>query len=212
MADKRNWLHRLKTKLMPDDKKNQKVRYFLILLLVGIMFMLLNDFLLKDQKEEDAAIASKQIVEQQEEVETFREKTNKKWTIQDYEEKFENQLKTALEDMTGVGEVTVLVNVEATERKVYESNAVLKNQITSETDKQGGKRTVEDQSKDEQLVIVRDGDKEIPIISETRKPDIKGVLIVAKGADNIQVKKWIIEAVTRALDVPSHKVSVVPKK
>lgn len=211
MADKRNWLHQLKTKLMPNNKKNQKVRYFLILLLVGIMFMLLNDFLLKDQKEEDAAIVSNQIVEQ-EEIETFREKTDKKWTIQDYEEKFENQLKTALEDITGVGEVTVLVNVEATERKVYESNAVLKNQITSETDKQGGKRTVEDQSKDDQLVIVRDGDKEIPIISETRKPDIKGVLIVAKGAEDIQVKKWIIEAVTRALDVPSHKVSVVPKK
>lgn len=211
MADKRNWLHQLKTKLMPNNKKNQKVRYFLILLLVGIMFMLLNDFLLKDQKEEDTAIVSKQIVEQ-EEIETFREKTDKKWTIQDYEEKFENQLKTALEDITGVGEVTVLVNVEATERKVYESNAVLKNQITSETDKQGGKRTVEDQSKDDQLVIVRDGDKEIPIISETRKPDIKGVLIVAKGAEDIQVKKWIIEAVTRALDVPSHKVSVVPKK
>lgn len=196
---------------MPDNKKNQKVRYFLILLLVGIMFMLLSDFLLKDQKEEDAAIVSNQIVEQ-EEIETFREKTDKKWTIQDYEEKFENQLKTALEDISGVGEVTVLVNVEATERKVYESNAVLKNQITSETDKQGGKRTVEDQSKDDQLVIVRDGDKEIPIISETRKPDIKGVLIVAKGAEDIQVKKWIIEAVTRALDVPSHKVSVVPKK
>ncbi|MDQ0175140.1 stage III sporulation protein AG [Bacillus chungangensis] len=211
MADKRNWLHQLKTKLMPNNKKNQKVRYFLILLLVGIMFMLLNDFLLKDQKEEDTAIVSKQIVEQ-EEIETFREKTDKKWTIQDYEEKFENQLKTALEDITGVGEVTVLVNVEATERKVYESNAVLKNQITSETDKQGGKRTVEDQSKDDQLVIVRDGDKEIPIISETRKPDIKGVLIVAKGAEDIQVKKWIIEAVTRVLDVPSHKVSVVPKK
>lgn len=211
MADKRNWLHQLKKKLMPDNKKNQKVRYFLILLLVGIMFMLLSDFLLKDQKEEDAAIVSNQIVEQ-EEIETFREKTDKKWTIQDYEEKFENQLKTALEDISGVGEVTVLVNVEATERKVYESNAVLKNQITSETDKQGGKRTVEDQSKDDQLVIVRDGDKEIPIISETRKPDIKGVLIVAKGAEDIQVKKWIIEAVTRALDVPSHKVSVVPKK
>ena len=32
-----------------------------------------------------------------------------------------------------------------------------------------------------------------------RKPEIKGVLVVAGGAENMQVKKWIIEAVTRAL-------------
>ena len=54
--------------------------------------------------------------------------------------------------------------------------------------------------------------KEGPIISETKKPSVRGVLVVAKGAENIQIKKWIIEAVTRSLDVPSHRVSVMPKK
>jgi stage III sporulation protein AG len=38
------------------------------------------------------------------------------------------------------------------------------------------------------------------------------VLVVAKGADNIEVKKSIIEAVTRALDIPSHRVAVLAKK
>jgi len=37
-------------------------------------------------------------------------------------------------------------------------------------------------------------------------------LIVAKGADNIRIKKEIIDAVTRALDVPSHRVAVMAKK
>jgi stage III sporulation protein AG len=38
------------------------------------------------------------------------------------------------------------------------------------------------------------------------------VLIVAKGADDVRVKKEIIEAVTRVLDVPSHRVAVSAKK
>jgi stage III sporulation protein AG len=37
-------------------------------------------------------------------------------------------------------------------------------------------------------------------------------LVVAKGADNLQIKKWIVEAVTRVLNVPSYRVAVLPKK
>ena len=54
--------------------------------------------------------------------------------------------------------------------------------------------------------------KKFRLFLQTKKPEIRGVLVVAKGAENIQVKKWIIEAVTRALDVPSHRVAVMPKK
>lgn len=85
-------------------------------------------------------------------------------------------------------------------------------QSTDETDREGGKRKVEDISTDEKLVIVRSGDQEKPVVVKTEKPKIRGILVVAKGADNIEVKKWIIEAVTRSLDVPSHRVAVLPKK
>jgi len=129
-----------------------------------------------------------------------------------FEEQYENQLKEALEEIVGVYSVTVVINVQATEKKVYEKNSILKNQTTHEEDEKGGKRQIEDQSKEDQLVIIRDGEKDIPLVSETRKPEIKGVLVVAGGAENVQVKKWIIEAVTRVLDVPSHKVAVMPKK
>ena len=109
-------------------------------------------------------------------------------------------------------DVTVVVNLEATEEKVYEKNNVTQKQITDETDREGGKRTVEDSSKDEQIVIIRDGEKEVPIVQQTKKPSVRGVLVVAQGADNITVKKWIVEAVTKVLDIPSHRVAVMPKK
>ena len=124
----------------------------------------------------------------------------------------QNEMKEALEMIAGVEDVKVVIYVDATEKKEFERNKVTQKQVTEETDQEGGKRVVEDTSVDEQLVIIKDGDKEGPIVSQTIKPKVSGVLVVAKGAENIQVKKWIIEAVTRALDVPSHRVSVMPKK
>lgn len=59
------------------------------------------------------------------------------------------------------------IYVDASE-KVYERNKVTQKQVTEETDQEGGKRTVEDTSVDEQLVLVKSGEKEGPIISETK--------------------------------------------
>ena len=117
--------------------------------------------------------------------------------IEAYEQAYENQLKEALDAIVGVSDVTVVVNVDSTEKRVLEKNSKSQNQVTEETDREGGRRKVEDHSNDDQLVIIQDGEKEVPIVIETKKPAIRGVLVVAKGADNIQVKKWIIEAVTR---------------
>jgi len=148
-----------------------------------------------------------------EDVPAFGQKSTKQNDIiKTYEDAYENQLKEALEGIQGVGDVTVVVNVDATEKQVLEKNSKTQTQTTDETDREGGKRNVEDSSKEDSLVIIREGENEVPIVVETKKPEIRGVLIVAKGADNIQVKKWIVEAVTRALDVPSHRVAVMPKK
>lgn len=133
-------------------------------------------------------------------------------TTRDYEVYLQNEMKEALEMIAGVDDVKVVIYVDATEKKEFERNKVTQKQVTEEADQEGGKRVVEDTSVDEQLVIIKDGDKEGPIVTQTVKPKVNGVLVVAKGADNIQVKKWIVEAVTRALDVPSHRVSVMPKK
>lgn len=200
-----------------NEAKNKKPSlyfYMLIVLVLGVVFMMGSEFLSKvtsSPSSSDVLPVLKQ--EATENVETFGQKGNQtEKTIADYERSFENQIKEALEAVAGVSDVTVVVNVDATEQKIYGKNNVTNKQVTEETDREGGKRTVEDTSKDEKFVIVRNGEKEVPIVQETKKPAIRGVLVVAKGADNITVKKWIREAVTRALDVPSHRVAVLPKK
>ncbi|MBT2643844.1 stage III sporulation protein AG [Bacillus sp. ISL-41] len=207
-----SWLKKqISSKDGPPEKKSGKYQYLIIVVLFGAAIMLIGN-ILGDQNPEMAVTATKE-AETQEDAEVFGQKKSAgNDVISEYEEAYEAQLTEMLEGINGVGDVTVFVNVDATDKKVLEKNTVIQSQTTDETDREGGKRNVQDASQDEQLVIIRNGEKEGPIVLETKKPGIRGVLVVAKGAENIQVKKWIIEAVTRALDVPNHRVAVMPKK
>lgn len=210
----RQWLKRLFSKEDKQDKKTTKFQYLLVLLLFGAAIMLISNVFIKDENMNSSVqVLGKNSKEAQNDVETFGQKEIQgNGIIADYEHQYETQLKEALEGIVGVSDVMVVVNVDSTEKRILEKNTILKSQTTEEKDREGGERKVEDQSQDEQIVIIRDGEKEVPIILETKKPEIRGVLVVAKGADNVQVKKWIIESVTKLLDVPSHRVSVMPKK
>jgi stage III sporulation protein AG len=208
-----SWLKKWLSKDGSSEKKAGKYQYMLLVLCIGAAFMLASNILFKKQNETTEIPAVKATETKAEDVPAFGfKKSSGNKAITDYEHAYESQLKEALDEMLGVDDVRVVVNIDSTEEKVLEKNKVTKSQITDETDREGGKRKVQDSSVDEQLVIIRNGEKEVPIVVETKKPKIRGVLIVARGAENIQVKKWIVEAVTRALGVPSHRVAVMPKK
>ncbi|MFC3882868.1 stage III sporulation protein AG [Bacillus songklensis] len=195
-----------------SEKKNPKLLYVILLLGVGAAFMLISNTLSSPNSMTEK-VSSIVPVSGEKDTPVFgqKESAHSKAMV-DYEDRYENQLREALQSIAGVDDVEVVVNLDATESRVYEKDKVTQNQSTDETDREGGKRKGEDSSTDEKLVIIRNGDQEKPVIIKTEKPKIRGVLIVAKGADNIQVKKWIVEAVTRVLDVPSHRVAVLPKK
>ena len=198
------------------DGKKPPYRNIAILLLAGILLMVSSLFLNRGSETEKGAGAVYETVSKEvtkEAAETFGSGSSKKaGAIASIEKTYESELKDTLETMNGVSNVSVIVNVDSTEEKVYEKNAVSQHQITEETDRDGGERKVEDFSTDEKVVIIREGDKEVPLVQQTKKPTIRGVLVVAKGADNITIKKEIVEAVTRVLDVPSHRVAVSAKK
>ncbi|XXM73784.1 stage III sporulation protein AG [Lysinibacillus sphaericus] len=204
----KEWLSKENAQTPPENKKGKKFQYFLIVLLLGVAFMLISDLWKKDSS---IAVDKTLQEEGEENVPAFGKNHKDDSSMRSYEDQYENQLKEALDQITGVSEALVVVNVESSEQKVYEKNENKQSQHTNEEDKEGGKRSIEEKSSEEQMVVIQDGDKEVPVISETRKPKVSGVLVVAKGADNIQIKKMILEAVTRVLDVPVHRVSVQPK-
>jgi len=211
-----SWLKGLFSKTAEGEEKRKDQnyqKYLFLLLAIGIVFMLIgNLFQTKSSTERTVAQPNDESTVEKDVAVFGQKKSEGSSQIADYEALYENQLKEALEQIQGVSDVTVMVNLDATETSVLEKNTVIQSQQTDEVDREGGKRTIEDMSRDEQVVILRNGEQETPIVLQTKKPEIRGVLIVAKGAENIKVKQMIVEAVTRVLDVPNHRVSVLPKK
>ncbi|PAD86496.1 stage III sporulation protein AG [Niallia circulans] len=195
-----------------NEKKQGKTTYIVIVVLFGAAIMLLSNTFFKDNKAQEVAAYNNEASSEEAE-ETFGQKANSSnLTIADYEEQYKKEIKEAISAIAGVKDAIVYVNIEGSEKKVYEKNQSQTIQKTEEKDTQGGNRNVEETSNEETVVLVPNGDKQVPLVVETMKPKIAGVLVVAKGAGDIKVKTMIVEAVTRALDVPSHRVSVQPKQ
>ncbi|CAM4123232.1 stage III sporulation protein AG [Bacillus manliponensis] len=198
-----------------DEKEKEKKvtpKFLLILLILGVLLMFSSN--LFPAKEEALPVLKQETgQESPKDVPTFGGKNSDTMSaVEKYEKAYEQELKAALEEVAGVKDVSIEINLDSSEEKILEKNIVKRSQTTDETDKEGGKRKVNDESMDEKTVIIREGDKETPIVLRTEKPKVRGVLVVAKGVDNIQVKQMVREAVIRMLDVPSHRVSVLPKK
>lgn len=213
MSNKEGFIQKLKSLLgQSNSKKPSKYQYFILVLVLGVAFMLASNLFTSGEEQANNVLPASSTTSE-ESTEVFKQsKGGRTDSISDYEAEYENQLKEALETIAGVGTVSVVVNVESAGEKIVEKNRVIGNQKTKETDREGGQREVEDQSTDEQVVIIQDGEKEAPLVVQTKKPEIRGVLVVAQGADNIHIKKTIIESVTRVLGVPSHRVAVAAKK
>ncbi len=208
------WFKKLFIKNGEKNKRSSPLQYLAIVMCVGLALMIFSNFSKSNALQDSVPVFKNETKETNDLVPVFNSKgsADEPITMQDYEYTYEKQLKDSLEQIVGVSEVTVMINLAETETKVFERNKSTKEQKTDETDREGGKRKVEDITRDDEVVVLRTGDKEEPLVTKTQKPEIRGVLVVANGVENIQVKTWVVEAVSRVLDVPTHRVSVLPKK
>lgn len=193
-----------------SGKLSKKSGYIIIIGLIGLLLIIIgNSF--SSEPEEEHTIGNIPKQTEKPAKETFSDKSAGSSDVSEIETNYEKELKEMLNKINGVSEAEVMVNLNSTKIKVYEKNLITGQQTTKETDKKGGTREIEDSSKETQAVLVRQGDKEVPLLIQTKKPEVRGVFIVAEGVDHATVKKWVINAVSRVLDVPTHRVSVMPK-
>lgn len=189
-------------------KGNSRIQPFRWLILLGCLgagLMILSSFF----SVQDQVVPPDSARQLQPAAQTSARKSTDKMTIQDYEAEYEAQLSQTLSKIVGVEDVTVMINMDSTEEDVLAKDTQSQQQTTVENDGKGGTRKIEEQSVDNKVVMEGNGNQ--PIVVKRLKPRVQGVLIVAKGAENLQVKAAIIEAVQRVLDVPIHKIAVLPK-
>ncbi|MFD2170908.1 stage III sporulation protein AG [Tumebacillus lipolyticus] len=130
----------------------------------------------------------------------------------EYEQIYASRLTEILNMVVGVSDATVMVTIDSSEESIYAENLQENRQSNNETDTKGGTRGVTQVDKNGQLVITRENGQEQPVVVKTIKPRVRGVVVVARGAEQIKTVALIKEAVQRSLEVPPHKISVLPKK
>jgi len=127
----------------------------------------------------------------------------------DYVEELEERLQTILSDVDGVGKVTVMITLKASEELVLEKDESVNRSNTSEEDSEGGKRTVSQLESGESTVYISSGSNNEPYVIKTLLPTVEGVVVVAQGAGTGNVNRNITEIVMALFGVEAHKVQVV---
>ncbi|QXM06018.1 stage III sporulation protein AG [Crassaminicella indica] len=127
----------------------------------------------------------------------------------EYGDSDEIKLKKILSNIKGVGDVDVMITYETSTEVVPALNVTKSSQVTEEKDSQGGVRTTT-QDDLSQNVIMSNQKEQLVVIKEI-KPKIRGVVIVATGASDINIKTKLIEAARTLFQVPAHKVMVYEK-
>lgn len=110
----------------------------------------------------------------------------------------------------GAGRVWVQVTLAEGPEAVYEQDRQESTRASDEKDAQGGSRVTEEHSSTLSLVMARSGGNDYPVQSKVVAPRLRGVLVVAQGASNPEVRSRLINSVSVLTDLPAHRIQVVP--
>ena len=144
---------------------------------------------------------------------SLAETTNKTVTNNTSEDNnLEKQLENILRNLNGVEDVQVLITYSETNKIIPMYNEDNQQSTTKEEDNQGGTRTINENSSKKEIVYEENNGQRNVLTSSVVTPEIKGAVIVAKGASNANVKNNIIQAVEAATRLPTHKIQVLEMK
>ena len=124
------------------------------------------------------------------------------------EDKLSTELEEILEKMKGVGRTKVLITYSQTSQTIPMYNEDTLNKETEEKDKGGGSRNITEKSMKRDVIYEEKNGTRIPITQSIVSPKIEGAIIIAEGADNVDTKANILQAVEAVTGIASHKIQV----
>jgi stage III sporulation protein AG len=125
----------------------------------------------------------------------------------------ERKLEELLSGMSGAGKVQVMITYYNGIEKITAYDIKKSSSETEEIDSEGGKRTIIE-SEYESTTLYEDVSSGIrlPVVLKEIYPEVKGVVVVAEGAGNAEVREKITRAVSVLMDIPVHRVQVFERK
>jgi stage III sporulation protein AG len=181
------------------DNRKRTTQNIIVLAGLGVVLMILSNYF-KAEPEVSNVLPVTNAEKQMEVVESNEEK------------KMEQRLQTKLEQLPGVGRVDVMIVFDASKQLVIQQNIENNQQVTEEQDRNGATRQIHEQSKQSQTVMQQSSGNQQPLVVQTIQPKVRGVLIIAEGAERQAVKQMILEAVRKGLDVRLSAISILPSE
>ena len=209
----KQWFKKMETWMGGGEggaRRSQTFRWLIILGLIGVGIMLFNSFV--NVKKIDSENIGREPPDPATSMASIQSDPSEQNPFQAIEIAFEDKIKGVLENIVGVGTVDVMVTVDSTEELVVQRNVKDSQQLTEETDASGGKRHMTQYTRDGEIITYEISGDQTPIVTKNLKQQIRGVLVVARGAENKVVKDLITDAVEKGLNVAAYRISVVPRK
>lgn len=176
-------------------EKKLKRSDWLILVLAGILILIIA--LPTDTKEKKQAEKSK---------ENISKENN---TMEASKDEIERKLEDILEKIDGAGDVKVMITYQDSGTQVVEKDKNTSENSLEESDSTGGVRSTKEQQLQESTVYEEADAGNTPFVSKELLPKVEGILIVASGGDNQNVKQNISEAVLALFQVEAHRIKIV---
>ncbi len=79
---------------------------------------------------------------------------------------------------------------------------------TSEEDSQGGNREIEEESTKKEVIFTDENGSNVPATQTVVNPKVEGVIVIAEGAGDVNIKTNIISAIEAVTGVQAHKIQV----
>lgn len=177
--------------------KKDKVRNIIIIVgLCGIVLIYLSTLFSSDSKAEETAAEDTLY-----------------FSATEYEEKLEARLSKIITAITGEEKPEIMVTLESSNQYVYAKDEKSSSSNSTEYEEGSVKESQNSADDENSYIILKDSNGSQYALKITEiQPEIKGVVVVSKYADDIIVQEKIINAMKTALNISSSKVCVVSAK
>lgn len=119
-------------------------------------------------------------------------------------------LAAVLDQVRGVSNARIYLTAASTGRLELGTDRESSVRRTAEGESES---VVLEETRRETHVILRDAQgRETPLVLEEKMPSYRGVLVVADGVGDPSVKAQVVEALRALLDLPYHRITVLPAK
>ena len=129
-------------------------------------------------------------------------------SLREYTEELETRLCKVLSNIDGAGKVNVMITFSGNSEVILATTKDEKTTSNSTTSSGGTTNDSQTKTVSSEPVLITENGTTNPIVLMEIFPEIKGVIVVAEGADNVRVKLDLLKAIQALLNVNSGQVEI----